>query len=154
MELSDFVGAKLLRVGRSLNMCWLTFINQGEKYALHIQSAWNITENSIVILGDNDFYNPKDDNEENFDWSVIGSTLFDKKAEQINDKLLEIDVSVKDIQLSLLNELTILLTNDYCVRTFSNASDNSEMWRAFEKGKSGHFVAYSNNIVVNNERKL
>lgn len=149
MVLNDFIGTRLVKIGRCLNMCWITFISNDEKYALHIQSAWNITENSIVVLGDNDFYYPKNEQEDDndFDWSVIGSALFDRKAEQLNYRLNSIDVKVKKVNLSLQNELIIDLDNNYRISTFTNTSNNSELWRAFVKGKSHHLVAYSNNIL-------
>ncbi len=112
--------------------------------ALHIQAAWRIISNSKVLIASSDFYTPnsrlnssEDFEYSEFEWDIQGNNLFDEKAIQwLNNKLY-----VKNFYVSKIGDLKISFSNDDILEVFSDASDDTELWRIFKPGsKQEHIV--------------
>ena len=161
-EKLKFLKNKRVRyIGRAGNLLW---IGIGEdvsnidykgrkrvfaKFSLHIQCPFRILLNTKIIIGNNDIYEPNTEKIplENFNWESYGDSLFDKQLEKIASELYTNDVKVIDINLSLIGDLQIILSNNLCIETFINGTSNSEMWRFFETGTDlPHFVKTGINI--------
>ncbi|MDO5539042.1 MAG: hypothetical protein Q4F83_03055 [Eubacteriales bacterium] len=151
MRLEDLQGKKIGSIGRWSNMCWITFGREveilnykGEKckdreYSLHIQCPWRIRdEKGEILLGLNDMYEPATTIEwsEEFDWDQQGNNLFDEKCSTI----FVGEVHVEQVELSPMNDLTILFSNRLRLECFVTISAREEGWRVFKRGEDYDLV--------------
>lgn len=112
------------------------------KYAIHIDCAFRITCGNEILLSKCDIFNPnsaliKDSNfvEEEFNWDVIGNNSFDEKS-KTHFVDTDLDFVIKKVTINRLGDLTILLSNDFCLEVFIDSSENEECWRFFEVGNA------------------
>src|SRR5574344_1426231 len=131
-KLKVLINQPLLDIGRASNLLWLSFgervvtINrkgneiQKGKYALNVQCAWRLTQNSRIIVASKDIYLPKTGLEyDSFNWEEYGNNRFD---ERISSFKIDFEFGVK-------------------FELFPDDSLEEEFWRFIINGnKSEHFV--------------
>ena len=136
------IGEPLKKIGRCVNLVWFIF-NTEEKYSLHIQCAWRLLKNGIIVAS-RDIYVPNDlEYSDDFEWDRIGSTLFDTKAGELNVSANEI---VKDVEINALGDIQLIFPNMTLQTFVDNSANEEEQWRFFQKGGDRHMVARSNRI--------
>lgn len=151
-------GKKLESIGRVGSMCWIGFgeIIRGKniegkvidkpEYALHLQCPWRIKNHNTILLASNDIYETNSTIEwsESFEWDVKGANLFDEKAKQFNDRCIE--NHVEKVEISLLSDIILYLSNEDILETFVDTSIGSECWRFLKSNsKEPHIVVPTQN---------
>lgn len=138
-------------------MLWCVFGNkissdEGDtpyrEFFLHVQCSWRIVNANKIEFASNDVYYPhsKIDEDEDYDWSEIGSSRFDELASLFNASL-DSTYSVKKVESDVLKGLRILFQNGYLLELFPNESINdSEVWRFIDKAADKHLVVSSEGI--------
>ena len=124
----------LCDIGRCLNLCWLVFKKDNNEYSLHVQCAWRVIVDGIIVTTDYDMY--EDENQ---------VSEFDNKINSIKKNLLP--TKVKNVIISEYYDVIIIMENGLVFSTFINSFD--ECWRVFKKGcvDEEHIVAYINKLV-------
>ena len=110
--------------------------------SLHIQSEWRITnrKKKEILLASSDFYVPNRTitDETNFDWGEMGNNLFDEKSQiWLNERT---DIFIKTYSVNSYGDLQLTFSNDEQLTTFTDTSDNSEVWRFFRISDKKHLV--------------
>lgn len=111
------------------------------KYALHIDCPFRIICREKILLSKNDIFTPNStlinsvEDVEDFEWDVFGDNNFDEKIEKyfLENKAY---LSVREIEVSRFGDLKIQLTDNFCIETFIDSSDDGECWRFFESGNN------------------
>lgn len=112
------------------------------KYALHIDCSFRISHSNEIILTGNDIFRPNSklaelsskENEE-FDWDMVGNNAFDEiTVSYFSD--IKAELTVKSISVNEFGDLSIKLSNDFCLDIFVDVSEDEECWRLFEVGNS------------------
>lgn len=118
-------------IERSGNMLWLVLKNNADEYELQVCCPCRITQNNSVLLAKGDMYEPTSTfagEYDDFDWEVVGATLFDEKKEALKNKYV-----VESVELSMFNDLKIQFSDGILLTTFSNESEEEEQWRLFHR---------------------
>ena len=57
-------------------------------------------------------------------------------------------LSVKEIHVNIFGDLKVILSNNYCIETFTDTSEEEECWRFFEMGntEAPHIVVKGSSI--------
>ena len=142
----------MIGIGRASNMLWAHFgellqvknyrgidMEKGE-YALHIQCPWRFMKNHVIILGSNDFYVPTRENENNFDWQIIGHSVFDKSAQKISNEVCP--VKVKNVEVDVIGNLRIYLEQEIILEAFPVNSTIEESWRFINNLTGEHIIIF------------
>jgi hypothetical protein len=112
------------------------------EWALHVQCAWRISQDSRIVVGDRDLYYPENYNQgdvipEEFDWDV-GPNRRDRLLISL---FAAHDFVVQSIEVGTVGSLRLRLTRGISLEIFPNDSISIEYWRLFEPDKDGpHFV--------------
>lgn len=149
----EIIGFKFYRITRASDMLCLEIGNEIEykssckcgqhrligQYTFHIQCPWRIN-NEKLMLGSRDIYTPgsKIDYEE-FNWEIVGSSRFDEKVYELNNKWKGTLV-VKNIKVSKLGDIKITFENGIVFETFIATSDKDEEWRLINYKTLKHYV--------------
>lgn len=158
--LSELIGKKLHSAGRASNLFWLglgettTVIRRGKteesaECYLHIQCSWRIVQHNKILIASRDFYSPRSDyidDDENFEWDVIGNNLFDERMKTFIQSAKK-RLVVEKIESDEIGGLKVFLSDSYVLEVFPDSSQNDEFWRFFTRNDiSPHFVVYRNGI--------
>jgi len=147
-RLDAIVGVDEVKIGRGAGMVWLSF--PGEKsYALHIDGWFRIVEGNKVIVGKADIFLPTQEvldvqgfSWSEFNWDQKGNNRFDYWAERFN----EMKVAVKQVEVSVLGDLTLYFNNNYVLQILIDTSSKEESWRFFERHGKSHLVVTGQGI--------
>ncbi len=112
MDIEKLVNSNLVKLGRAVDMLWLSFgksviitthkgTRQVNEYALHVQCPWRFTKDNAIILGVKDIYDPLDpaldlDSEWNwdeFDRDISKQSVFEANSKIINEDLLPLTIN-------------------------------------------------------------
>lgn len=146
--------AKLEKIGRSINIIWIIFIDKdGKKYSIHLQNFFRICSHDKTLITGFDKYratksllNSPSFDPETYDYDVQGENLFDEWVINQGTTILN-DAHVKRIELNTFGDLTIYLSNDLLLTIFWDKTNINECWRFFEpKSKNKHLVIAGNGI--------
>lgn len=112
-------------------------------YSLHIQSTWRIvnSKRKEIVLVSSDFYSPRMgiEDDENFNWDVIGNNLFDEKVE--NYLITQKPIYIQSYKINIWGDLLLIFSNGDRLEVFVDVSDNSECWRIFKsESEESHLV--------------
>lgn len=153
-KLNVLIGQPLIDIGRASNLLWLSFgkrvvvidrkgneIQKG-KYALNVQCAWRLTQNSHIIVASKDVYLPKIGLDyDSFDWEEYGSNRFDERISNFKPMITKINLSVLNITVDDIGGVIIDLESGVKFELFPDDSLEDEFWRFIINGnKSEHFV--------------
>lgn len=89
----------LCNIGRCLDLCWLIFKKDNDEYSLHVQCAWRLIADGVIVSTDYDMY--EDDNQ---------VCEFDNKINNIRNKV--IPAKVIDAIVSDYYDVTIIMENE------------------------------------------
>jgi hypothetical protein len=150
--LRQLIGLELSRQTRAANMqCFhfgkLVFLNEKKslsEFSIHLQCPWRITNQSKIIVGDKDLYEPiNEDSEydENFDWDIIGGNLRDVKLEQFLEpkKIVVCNITTDDF-----GGFEIEFTDNSRLTVFPTLTRNyqyGEFWRVLGRKFIGEKVS-------------
>jgi hypothetical protein len=153
--LDVLIGEPLWSSGRAADLEWFHFGQRrtvkgfrGEAkevgaHALHVQCAWRIRHGHQVVVGNSDLYVPHEesgDQQENFDWEVLGASRRDKRIAELFQNETRQFV-VQQVQVGDAGSFTIILNSDYALDVFPNDSLSNEHWRMFKPSSDEpHFV--------------
>ena len=153
-RLNSLIGQPLTCVGRAVDMLTLRF---GEKYSLHIQCYYRLTEQGRTLLARNDVYQPseamwtlwrsmgyeEDYIPEDFHSDELGANRLDEALERLNTDLD--GLTVRTAMLNQLGDLTMVFTCGATLTVMADTSGGEECWRLIE-GADGedtqHLVVY------------
>ncbi len=155
-KLNVIIKQKLVDIGRSSNLLWLSF---GEKvvtidrkgnevikgkYALNVQCAWRLTQDSHIIVASKDFYVPRTGQEyDSFDWEEYGSNRFDERINEFKTTFKTTNLSVSNIFADDIGGFKICFDCGVQFESFPDDSLEDEFWRFIVNGdKSEHFVLF------------
>ena len=157
-NVSLLVGEKINYIDRAANMFDIGFGDDVEyknpnkdsttvvaKFVLHICASWRLISNNKVVLAQKDFYEPKDGiSYDKFVKEAFGNSQFDYRAEELNNKLNDVPITVTTITANDLGDLTLHMSNDYRLEIFVDISGKEESWRFFRMDNdSKHFVVFN-----------
>jgi hypothetical protein len=163
-HLQHLIGLKLTSSSRAANMECLKFgdlllerNSAGEEfqigeYGLHLQCPWRITDESKILIGWLDLYEPIDENaeyDENFDWDRPNGNLRDSK---IHELIKGKDLLVTFVVADNFGGFDLLFNGKMKLSVFpaySKSDEYSEHWRLLSRTPKYHFVV--SNSDVNNE---
>jgi len=148
-RLNGLIGQPLTRVSRAADMLMLEF---GEKYNLHIQCYYRLTEQGRTILARNDVYQPseamwtlwramgyeEDYIPEDFHSDDEGANRLDEAIDRLNADLD--GLTVRTAMLNQLGDLTMVFTCGATLTVMADTSGGEECWRFFENDE--HLVVY------------
>ena len=148
-RLNGLIGQPLTRVSRAADMLMLEF---GEKYNLHIQCYYRLTEQGRTILARNDVYQPseamwtlwramgyeEDYIPEDFHSDDEGANRLDEAIDRLNADLD--GLTVRTEMLNQLGDLTMVFTCGATLTVMADTSGGEECWRFFENDE--HLVVY------------
>ncbi len=148
-RLNGLIGQPLTRVSRAADMLMLEF---GEKYNLHIQCYYRLTEQGRTILARNDVYQPseamwtlwramgyeEDYIPEDFHSDDEGANRLDEAINRLNADLD--GLTVRTAMLNQLGDLTMVFTCGATLTVMADTSGGEECWRFFENDE--HLVVY------------
>lgn len=136
--IKSFSGAKLVEIKRVCDLICFTFETESfKKIHLHLQCFLRIFDctDELVICTQNLLDPSRTFKEENFDWTEVGSTLFDDAMGDFQSKLFSTKVShIKfngdDLNIFFYNQmrLNVLITS-----TIYDDNKYSENYRIFDK---------------------
>ena len=115
------------------------------RFVLHTQTSWCLVKDNSIILGNGDFYLPKDNFEiiENFNGNKFGNSRFDVKSQEINEYIKNTQIIINNINANGLGDVTIFMENDYRLEVFVDVAGREESWRFFRMDdNSKHFVVF------------
>src|SRR6266849_3470580 len=96
-----------------------------------------------VVVGNSDLYVPHEesgDQQENFDWEVLGASRRDKRIAELFQNETRQFV-VQQVQVGDAGSFTIILDSDYALEVFPNDSLSDEHWRMFKPSSDEpHFL--------------
>jgi hypothetical protein len=153
-KLNVLIQQPLIDIGRASNLLWLSFgervvtidrkgneIQKG-KYALNVQCAWRLTQNSHIIVASKDFYLPKTGLEyDSFDWEEYGNNRFDERISSFKPMITTTNLSVSNISVDDIGGVKIDFEFGVKFELFPDDSLEEEFWRFIINGnKSEHFV--------------
>jgi hypothetical protein len=157
-ELSCLIGQKLKDAGRAGDMLWLAFGNEIEvadyrgkqrfvnRYALHVQCPWRITDGQHIVVASGDFYIPgKGVTEAEFDRldDTFGCSRFDEAIGYLRTLLETDDIAVIETFTDSYGGLQMLLSKRLKLEIFPHRSIKKEFWRFFEHGSDKkHIVVF------------
>lgn len=151
-RLNSLIGQPLTQVGRAADMLTLRF---GEKYSLHIQCYYRLTEQGRTLLARNDVYQPseamwtlwrsmgyeEDYIPEDFHSDELGANRLDEALERLNADLD--GLTVRTAMLNQLGDLTMVFTCGATLTVMADTSGGEECWRLFEDDADvEHLVVY------------
>ena len=151
-RLNSLIGQPLTLVSRAADMLTLQF---GEKYNLHIQCYYRLTEQGRTILARNDVYQPseamwslwrsmgyeEDYIPEDFHSDELGANRLDEALERLNADLD--GLTVRTAMLNQLGDLTMVFTCGATLTVMADTSGGEECWRLFEDNADAeHLVVY------------
>lgn len=153
-KLKVLINQPLLDIGRASNLLWLSFgervvtINrkgneiQKGKYALNVQCAWRLTQNSRIIVASKDIYLPKTGLEyDSFNWEEYGNNRFDERISSFKPMITTSKLSVSNISVDDIGGVKIDFEFGVKFELFPDDSLEEEFWRFIINGnKSEHFV--------------
>ena len=139
----DLIGKNVCGIGRAAAMCWIHFgrpveiVLRGRKrilgeFALDLDCPWRIRDRSgSIMLGSADMFTPASGHvpDENFDWEMQGSNLFDEKVKSLFPE--DSQIVVTSAGLNGNYDLAITFSNGLRLESFVNASSREECWRLF-----------------------
>ena len=160
---SKLVNKCIANFGRAANMAWIALGEEVEvvsvrlnkilkknEFAIHLQCPWRIEDiqQKKIILASSDIYQPKDEDEniEDFNWDIQGNNLFDQKSNLFikgNNSLI-----ISDFRLMDYNDLFILISDRYLLRTFIDNSLGEESWRILDNVDKKHYVCTEGHVEV------
>jgi hypothetical protein len=121
------------------------------EYALHVQSAWRITQADQVVLGGGDLYYPANyghgstDIPDGFDWDRDPNrcdTLIRLLFQEGKREFL-----VQRVDVGAAASLQVWLSDGLCLEVFPDDSLSDERWRLFRPGlEEPHFVVMGNGV--------
>jgi hypothetical protein len=151
--LSQLIGLDLSRVTRAANMqCFhfgtLTIINEKKaecEFTIDIQCHWRITNDSQIIVGYSDLYEPIEEDaeyDENFDYDIIGGNLRDIKLDNL---LKEKKLTVENVLADNFGGFEIKFSNSFILTIFPTLTrkyEYGEFWRLLDNKNKNihHFV--------------
>lgn len=153
-ELGILIKQPLIDIGRAGNLLWISFGKElfitdkngckksKRKYALHIQCAWRIVNDSRIIVGSRDFYTPRTGlGNISFEWDNPGVNRFDEKIEELQD--LSRSTIVEGVVADEFGGLKIIFDSGIRLEIFPDESLEDEFWRFIIAGEtSKHFVVF------------
>ncbi len=96
-----------------------------------------------MVVGNSDLYVPHEesgDQQENFDWEVLGASRRDKRIAELFQNETRQFV-VQQVQVGDAGSFTIILDSDYALEVFPNDSLSDEHWRMFKPSSDEpHFL--------------
>jgi hypothetical protein len=121
------------------------------EFALHLQCPWRFTNDTKILVGSNDLFEPTHENaefDESFDWDTPNGNLRDFKLHEIiSTKDLIVNSIVADDYggFELLFDSNIKL---YVFPADSKVGEYSEFWRLLDNRpiNKGHFVVSNSGV--------
>ena len=149
-RLNVLIGQPMTQANRAADMLTLCF---GERYNLHIQCYYRLTEQGRTILARNDVYQPseamwtlwrtmgyeEDYIPEDFHSDEEGCNRLDEALERLNGDLD--GLTVRTAMLNQLGDLTIVFTCGATLTVMADTSGGEECWRLFAQDEE-HLVVY------------
>ncbi len=155
-ELKQLIGLELTRTTRTGATECLKFgtlykidhkgiERQVGKFGLHLQCPWRITQNNIILVGDNDLYEHPSEAENfdsNFDWDVPNGNLRDVKLSVILKSKKNV---VEFVYVDEYGGFELIFNEDTKLSVFPTLSVKSsygEFWRLLNNQceAKNHFV--------------
>ncbi|KGO93390.1 hypothetical protein [Flavobacterium subsaxonicum] len=152
--LSKLVGLSITSTTRTGNMeCIKVNTNKDEgsavigdddKYALHIQCAWRITDEKKILIGWSDVYNSatSTEYEPDFVWDKIDGNKRDVNLKKL---IADNDLVINDAKVDTYGGFKISFTNKMNFEAFADESYDSycEFWRLVDNDpeNSCHYVS-------------
>ena len=152
-RLNALIRQPLTHVSRAADMLTLCF---GDKYNLHIQCYYRLTEQGRTILARNDVYQPseamwnmwhamgyeEDYIPEDFHSDEEGANRLDETLERLNADLD--GLTIKTAMLNQLGDLTMVFHCGATLTVMADTSGGEECWRLFEDVDAAeHLVVYA-----------
>ena len=127
--------------------------SEKSKYALHIDCFFRISAGDKILLTRDDMFKASskmqdnDFDEEEFQWDIKDNNRFDEELTTVLDPENQL-LSVKEIHVNIFGDLKVILSNNYCIETFTDTSEEEECWRFFEMGntEAPHIVVKGSSI--------
>ena len=124
------------------------------EFALHLQSSWRFTNETEILVGSLDLYEPVDekaDYNENFDWDKPNGNLRDTKLTEL---IRRQNLTVISVATDSFGGFDILFDNDIQLSVFpaySKVDQYSEYWRLITNKATGksHFVVTGAGVLQN-----
>ena len=95
MEFIDLIkNSKITSIKRTLDLIMIAFESNGKKIYLHIQCFVRIfdVDGTLIICSDNMYCKSPTHKKKKFDWTEVGTTLFDDSLNDYKDKILSTHV--------------------------------------------------------------
>ena len=162
-KLQQLVGYEFTRTTRAANMECFKFgtlysvdrkgiDRQIGEFGIHLQCPWRITQNDIILAGDNDLCEQPDENaeyDENFEWDIQGGNLRDVKLETFLNAGKYV---VKSVEADNFGGFEMTFNNNVKLTIFPTLSSKSrynEYWRFLDNRdeEKNHFVVSSSGVV-------
>jgi len=143
------VGSKLIEIKRYCDLICLTFrLSAGKELDIHAQCFLRVfySDNTLIICSHDMLYSSpryKFKKYERFNWTVVGSTLFDDSVDDYKDKLFSTEILYakfedKDIRIGFKNDMRMDI---FVNGTKNQDSKYVENYRIFgEDENEKHFV--------------
>ena len=156
-EVKILIGKKVLEFGRAADLLWIALdglidfksildgkISKKPKYALHVMCPWRLVQDNKIVLAAHDMYWPPNagDSLDDFDWNAQGNNRFDVRACEINDIMEEKAVTISAADVSELGDLTIQMTDGFCLQVLVCNSMRKEYWRMLDFVGDRHIVVF------------
>ena len=156
-EVKILIGKKVLEFGREVAMLWIEFdgfidykslidgkISERPKYALLASCHWRLFKDNKIVLAAHDMYWPPNagDSLVDFDWDVQGNNRFDVRAREINAIMKEKGVTISTADASEFGDLTIQMTDGFCLQVLLCNSMRKEYWRILDFVGDRHIVVF------------
>jgi len=120
-----------------------------ERYAFHIQAPWRLLLDKRILIASRDVYEPKTAEEwtEDFEWDIVGTTLFDELNEARVKELCN-RIFLKEVLLDEYGGMRMVFDSGHTLEVFADSSNpDTELWRFFEMdSEDSHFVVYVDRV--------
>lgn len=159
-KLGILIEQPLVDIGRASNLLWLIFGEKvvtkdrkgneilKEKFALHVQCAWRLTQKSRIIVASRDVYFPKTGLvNDDFNWEEHGNNRFDEIVSDFKSMLFTKKLSVTKILADNIGGFEIDFEDGLKFELFPDDSLEDEFWRLIVNGNtSEHFVVFEKDV--------
>ncbi len=130
-NLKMLCGAKIKDVKRTCDLIMLTIVKDEQEIFFHATCFLRIYNSKKLLLCSNDLYKRGNKAEEDFEWDIPGSSLFDDCVDVNGEYFL--DIAISDVKISY-DKFIIKLVNEVVIEAIPDTvayDDYTEAYRLF-----------------------
>jgi hypothetical protein len=140
--LRGLVGSRVTDIGRAAGMVELGFEKDGKVHRLHVQCAFRVVREGMILVGTTDMSFPQDRQMDPGVAYESRTTRFDGNARMLTDRFQAGAFQVTGTELAGSGSFVIELSHDLRFEAMPVCSGPFEAWRLFVKGDTATHHVY------------